>query len=265
MNKFGRPCVCQVFFCMNHELIRWVVAEANAHPLLNNLYFTALREGQLDREVFRETQQQFFFAVRYFSRPMAALTARMPSSALRQGLIHNLSEEHGFEDGDEGEGSAGFDPRLAHDMSFQQFLATLGVSREEVRLLREGPAVRAFNTSLMGTCLMEPTEVAFGCLGVIEHTFADISALIGEQVVKLGWIAFEDLVHYKLHAEIDQRHAADFFQIVAGSWDRGGENRAAVQDGVKLGLHVFNRLYEDLLEEAQFTRPHEPATAHAAA
>lgn len=250
---------------MNHELIRWVVAEANTHPILRNRYFTALCEGRLNREVFRETQQQFLFAVRYFSRPMAALTARMPSSALRQGLIHNLSEEHGFEDGDEEAGPTGFDPRLAHDITFQQFLSTLGVSREEVRQLREGPAARAFNTSLMGTCLMEPTEVAFGCLGVIEHTFADISALIGEQVVKQGWIPFDDLVHYKLHAEIDQRHAADFFQIVAGTWDSGGEHRAAVQDGVRLGLHVFNRLYEDLLEEAQPTRHHEPASALAAA
>jgi pyrroloquinoline-quinone synthase len=244
-------CRLRILHAMNHELIHWVTAEAKAHPILHNRYFTALREGLLDQALFRETQKQFFFAVRYFPRPMAALTARMPSSSLRQGLIHNLSEEHGFEE----ECPAGFDSRLAHDRTFQQFLTTLGVSREDIRKLHEGAAVRAFNTSLMGACLMEPVEVAFGCLGVIEHTFADISALIGDQVVKRGWISAEDLVHYKLHAEIDQRHAADFFQVVTGAWDGGGDCRAAVQDGVKLGLHVFNRLYEDLLEETQKSRP----------
>jgi pyrroloquinoline-quinone synthase len=240
---------------MNEALLSWVAREADSHALFRNEYFTSLKEREMSREVFMATQQQFYFAVRYFPRPMAALMARMPDSALRQGLVHNVSEEHGFEE----ETGEGFDPVLAHDVTFRRFLASLGVRPGGMPEVREGAAVRAFNTSLMGTCLMERTEVAFACLGVIEHSFAGLSALIGNSVVGQGWVASHALVHYTLHAEIDQRHAADFFKAVAGAWAAGGISRAAVEDGVWLGLHIFNRLYGDLLAET--LRSHECAPA----
>jgi pyrroloquinoline-quinone synthase len=210
--------------------------------IMGNRYFSALKEGTMSRDAFVRSQKQFFFAVRYFSRPMAALMARMPDSSTRQGLIHNLSEEHGFED--DGPSSAGFDPSVAHDLTFLAFLRTLGIESGEMALEREGPGVRAFNTALMGCCLMERTELAFGCLGVIEYAFADICELIGKKVVENGWIAPDDLVHYKLHAQIDKRHAADFFKVVETAWQ--GEGRSPIEDGIILGLYLFDRLYEDL-------------------
>lgn len=219
-------------------------------PILSNCYFRALREHGLSREDFVVSQRRFYFAVRYFSRPMAALMARLPVSALRQGLMHNLSEEHGFQDGGEGEaghgGVAGFDPRCAHDLTFLAFLGSLGISSAEMRREQECPAVRAFNLGLLGACMMERTETAFACLGVIEYAFADISALIGKKVVERGWVDPDQLVHYCLHAEIDKRHAAGFFKIVESAWIGGGAETAAVEDGVRLGLYLFNRLYEDL-------------------
>lgn len=208
-------------------------------PILRNGYFTALRDDSMSREVFVRSQKQFYFAVRYFSRPMAALMARMPDSATRQGLIHNLSEEHGFDDESV---PAAFDPAVAHDLTFLAFLRTLGVGGQEMAKEREGAGVRAFNTGLIGACMMERTELAFACLGVIEYAFADICELIGGKVVARGWIPEEDLVHYKLHAQIDKGHAADFFKMVDGA------DREAVDDGIALGLHLFNRLYEDLHE-----------------
>lgn len=211
--------------------------------ILSNRYFSALRSDGMTRETFTASQMQFYFAVRYFSRPMAALMARMADSASRQGLIHNLSEEHGF--CDEGD-TANFDPELAHDRTFCAFLQTLGV--KSVASLREGTGVKAFNVGLMGACMMEPIETAFSCLGVIEYAFADISQLIGRKVVERGWIAHGELVHYKLHAEIDKRHAADFFTMVSRAWESGGEMKARVEDGLALGTHLFNRLYEDLAE-----------------
>ena len=95
---------------MNADLHAWVVQQITSHALFNNRYFSALREDRMSGEDFAATQRQFYFAVRYFPRPMAALTARMPTSALREGLIHNLSEEHGFIE----ETGRGFDPVLAH-------------------------------------------------------------------------------------------------------------------------------------------------------
>lgn len=224
------------------SLMEQVDLRMNESGILENTYFSALRNGEMSRDVFVRSQKQFFFAVRYFSRPMAALMARMPDSATRQGLIHNLSEEHGFEDDEPS--AAGFDPTVAHDKTFLAFLRTLGVTAADMTAEREGPAVRAFNTALMGACLMEQREVAFGCLGVIEYAFADICELIGKKVVEHGWIAQDDLVHYKLHAQIDKRHAADFFKVVEQAWT--GEGRKAIEDGILLGLHVFDRLYEDL-------------------
>jgi len=229
------------------DLIPWVACAAAERPILANHYFTALAGG-MSCEVFTRTQEQFYFAVRYFSRPMAALTARMPDSTRRRGLIHNLAEEHGAQE----ECPAVLEPNLAHDRTFIQFLSTLGVSPDQVAALREKAAVRAFNNALMGTCLMEPVGLAFGCLGVIEHAFASISACIGETVVRHGWVSTDDLVHYKLHAEIDERHAADFFNVVADDWQTYPARRAEIEDGVRLGLHIFGRFYDELLAEAAF-------------
>ncbi len=229
------------------EMITWVENQAHTKAIAQNAFFNSLLNGEMSREEFARTQRQFFFAVRYFSRPMAALMARQPSSSLRKGLVHNLMEEHGSaEDGSR------MDPALSHDLTFVRFLETLGAIGPG-GLDREGASVRAFNTSLMGTCLMEPVEMAFGCLGVIEYVFADLSALIGQAVVNRGWINQIRLVHYTLHAEIDRRHAGDFFEVVTEAWDSGSERRRLVEEGVHLGLHVFNRLYEDLWQEARLT------------
>ena len=227
---------------LQSELMKAVEYQMERYPILENHFFTSLRSDAMSREVFERSQRQFFFAVRYFSRPMAALLARMPDSTSRQGLIHNLAEEHGFEVDEPGASS--FDPSVAHDLTFLTFLQSLGISRNAMSREREGPAVKAFNTALMGCCLMEPVETAFATLGAIEYAFADISELIGRKVVERGWVAQENLVHYKLHAQIDKRHAADFFKVVEHSWD--GDGRSRVEDGILLGLHLFNRLYEDL-------------------
>ncbi|CAN5866293.1 hypothetical protein BH11VER1_BH11VER1_27000 [soil metagenome] len=242
----SRSCAYEV------SLIQSVDEEMLRCAILENGYFTALREGSMSLAIFRETQRQFYFAVRFFSRPMAALMARMPDSALRQGLIHNLAEEHGFVD--EAEDGAPlqsrFDPALAHDLTIKAFLRTLGPSGGEPTAIKEGVPVRAFNLGLMGACMMERTEFAFACLGVIEYAFADISALIGKKVVENSWVTLDELVHYKLHAEIDKGHAADFFTLVESAWTTGGESREAVEDGIRFGLHLFNQFYENLYREA---------------
>ena len=207
-----------------------------ARPILDNPYFAALRDGTMDHAAFVRTQRQFFFAVRFFSRPMAALMARMPDSESRRVLMHNLAEEHGFDD----EGDGGLHPAMAHDRTFLAFLATLGV--DSMSGETEGAAVRAFNLALLGACQNEPPALAFACLGIIEYTFADISALIGKAVVERGWIAQSELVHYKLHAEIDKRHASEFFAAIETA------DVQAVTDGLALGLHLFDQLYASFFQ-----------------
>ena len=230
------------------DLMGSVSRMADRSAILNNEYFTALRQSAMSRVAFCETQKQFFFAVGYFSRPMAALLARIPDSGARAALMHNLADEHGLSDDGE-QLPAAFDPQLAHDRTFLRFLGTLGVTPAEMGSTSERAPVRAFNAGLMGACVAEPMEVAFGCLGVIEYAFADISALIGQVVVERGWVSSEQLVHYKLHAEIDKQHAAEFFQSTAAAWADGGVGRDNVENGIELGLYLFNRLYVDLYRD----------------
>ena len=203
------------------------------NPLAAHPYFIALGSQDMTRERFVDSQCQFFHAVGFFSRAMAALLARQPDSASRQVLMHNLAEEHGWDEEKGGE----FRPAFAHDRTFLQFLASL-----QSRPLAQGPEVRAFNLALYGACVSETVPFAFACLGMIEYAFADISALIGNAVVQNHWVPSEGLVHYSLHAELDKRHAAEFFEVV--------ENHPPedVKAELDYGWHIFAQLYRSLGE-----------------
>lgn len=232
------------------KLLSHVEQLLQREPILRNAYFTALRDGTISREMFLETQVQFFFAVRFFPRPMAALMSRIPDSAGRMPLIHNLAEEHGAEE-ESRTGVGLFCPERAHDRTFLSFLDSMGATRRQVREAAELAAVRGFNLGLFGACAAEPVELAFACLGIIEYAFAEISAEIGRTVIERGWVDPRELVHYTTHAEIDRRHAAEFFHAVGEVWTTGGPGRDSVASGLRLGHYLFDRLYADLLRDAQ--------------
>ncbi len=185
----------------------------------------------MSKETFIRTQQQFFHAVRFFSRPIAALVSRCPDSTMRMNLVHNLAEEQGD-----------FVAAQAHDQTFGSFLQSLGAFPVAV----EGPAVRAFNYSLLGTALGAEMEVAFGCLGLIEYAFAAVAALIGRAVVNRGWVATGNLTHYRLHADIDRRHAEEFFRVIEPAWNDESKSQPLIREGLALGHYAFARLYSDL-------------------
>src|SRR5258708_2444781 len=103
--------------------------------ILNNPYLLALRDGSMDLPCFRRTQEQFFFAVTFFPRPMAALVGRIDDPRRRLDILHNLVEEHGE-----------FNESAFHHTTFQQFLRTIGGKPEELDALPIWPCVRAFNS-----------------------------------------------------------------------------------------------------------------------
>lgn len=205
-----------------------------ASGIWQNPYLETLRDGTMSRDAFRESQEQFYFAVAFFSRPMAGLVARSPDYTSRIDILHNVVEEHG-------------DFRLSHShaATFGEFLASLGSDVAKVHALRPAPAVHAFNSALYSACLLEDLEVGIACMGAIEHAFAEISARIGSGVVERGWIASADLKHYALHAELDQRHADEFFALLEPKWD-DAVMRERIERGLALGAHVFDRLYREL-------------------
>ena len=91
-------------------------------------------------------------------------------------------------------------------------------------------------------------------MGIIEYAFADCSASIGSAVVARDWISAKDLVHYKLHAQIDERHAQEFFNVIEPRWS-DPSRQYYIKQGLELGGYIFDRLYRDL---------HQAATAPAA-
>ncbi|CAN5430370.1 N/A [soil metagenome] len=202
--------------------------------IMDNAYFRELAGGEMTLKAFRRSQEQFFFAVTFFPRPMAALVGRIPHPKLRLDVLHNLVEEHGdFQE-----------PRF-HHTTFLKFLRTLGARADELE--KEGPivAIRAFNSVLTSACVLDELEVGVCCMGVIEFAFARISALIARCVVERGWIPADQLVHYDLHAAIDEQHAEEFFAVVRDRWEEPSR-RYYIEQGLELGAYVFNRLYQDL-------------------
>lgn len=205
--------------------------------ILRNVYLQRLQDGSMSLDVFRRTQEQFFFAVTFFPRPMAALVGRIPNPRLRLDILHNLVEEHGE-----------FQEQAFHHTTFQQFLRTIGSQPDKLDGMKLWPALRAFNSVLTASCVLDELEVGVGCMGVIEYAFAGISSIIGKSVVERGWVKAEDLVHYKLHAEIDERHAEEFFAVVESEWV-DPKRRYFIEQGLELGTYIFDRLYRDMHEE----------------
>ena len=210
----------------------------NEGGLRQNPYLQALVSGAMSAEQFRRTQEQFFFAVSFFPRPMAALVGRIPEPKARLDVLQNLVEEHGE-----------FREEAFHHTTFQQFLRTIGSDPGKLDALDLWPCVRAFNSVLTCACVLDELEVGIGCIGVIEYAFSDISHVIGQSVVKQGWVMAEKLVHYRLHAEIDRKHADDFFAIIEPAWGEP-RKRYNIQQGVRMGVYIFDRLYSDLLAQA---------------
>jgi pyrroloquinoline-quinone synthase len=202
----------------------------------SNPFFLALRDGTFAKDDFIETQVQFFWAVVFFSRPMAALAAKIPTPELRLEIVRNVWEEHG-------EG----DFKRIHGGTFLELMSRLGgLSLEDINSRALWPELRTFNTMLSGVCVLDEYLVGVGLMGMIERMFSEISAWIGQSIVDRGWLSRDQMIHYCLHEKLDIKHSQDFFDVLENAWDRSPENRYAIEQGLRLGTFIFNRLYEDL-------------------
>lgn len=203
----------------------------------NNSYFKALKEKSFEKEDFLETQLQFYFAVVFFSRPMAAAAAKIPEPKQRLEVVRNVWEEHG-----EGDLSD------IHGHTFTELLFRLGVKdMEEIEKRTLWPATRQFNTTLAGATVIDEYLVGVGTMGIIEHMFSEISGWLGQGIIHNGWLSEENLIHYNLHEELDIKHAKDFFDVVEPTWQNGTEDeRYIIEQGIWLGAFAFNQLYENL-------------------
>ncbi|MYD46180.1 MAG: iron-containing redox enzyme family protein [Gammaproteobacteria bacterium] len=208
--------------------------------VLTNGYLTALADGSMTKEMFRLSQEQFFFAVTFFPRPMSALVGRLPDPIQRLDILKNVVEEHGE-----------FAESKFHQTTFVQFLTSLGSEVESLgNKSAQWPEVRAFNTVLAGSCVLSELEVGIACMGIIELAFSSISASIGASVVRRQWVERDNLTHYTLHAELDERHADEFFRVIEPSWGNP-DRQYYINQGLRLGAYIFKQLYESLYATAQ--------------
>src|SRR5881409_3684955 len=96
----------------------------------------------------RRTQEQFFFAVTFFPRPMAALVGRIAEPKARLDILHNLVEEHGE-----------FEESQFHHNTFQRFLASIGADPGPLATAPVPTPLRAFNSVLTSSCVLDELEV----------------------------------------------------------------------------------------------------------
>jgi pyrroloquinoline-quinone synthase len=212
------------------KLIDQIIFETKYHE---NPYFLALKNKEFDKIDFIETQIQFYFAVTFFSRPMAALAAKIPDPNLRVEIVRNVWEEHG-----EGETSK------IHGKTFIELLKRLdNISGRDIDKRVLWPEVRIFNTTLVGACVLDEYLIGVGAMGMIERMFCDISSWIGKGIVQNGWLNEKDMIHYNLHEVLDIKHSADFFNVLKPSWDTSDENKYYIEQGLRMGAEVFNYLY----------------------
>lgn len=201
-----------------------------------NPYLLALEQGTMTRADFVATQVQFYYAVVFFSRPMAVLAAKIPGAARRVEILRNVWEEHG--DGD---------ASRMHGATFLELLHRLdGLTQQDVESHGLWPELRAFNTALIGCCTLDDWAVGAGCLGIIERAFVDVSRRLGRGIVARGWLPPERMVHYDLHEALDVRHSADFFDVVRPAWNESERGRYLVGQGLQLGAYLFDQLYRGL-------------------
>src|SRR6267378_1235480 len=95
-----------------------------------NPYLQTLQDGSMSLESFRRSQEQFFFAVSFFPRPMAALVGRLPNQQARLDILHNLVEEHGE-----------FNEDSFHHTTFQHFLRSIGSEPEKIEAAALSPSL----------------------------------------------------------------------------------------------------------------------------
>ncbi|NMO21366.1 iron-containing redox enzyme family protein [Pyxidicoccus fallax] len=197
-------------------------------------YLRALRDGSLSREDFVETQLHFFAAVAHFSRPMAVLASRLPRPDLRLPLVENVFDEHGR--GELGHG---------HERTFRLLLERLGADLSRVGRAH-WPEVQAFNAALTGVSTFDSPLTGLAMFGVIEDLFSGISLELGRGIVSRGWLPADKVAHYPTHATLDEEHADGFYRQLDAPYETDARSASEVEQGLLLGGHLFQRLYEDL-------------------
>jgi pyrroloquinoline-quinone synthase len=202
----------------------------------NNTYLKNLNNKTMKKNDFIKSQIQFYFAVTFFSRPMGVLAAKIPTPELRKEIVRNFWEEHG-------EGNL----NDIHQNTFIELINRLdkNITREEIQETHLSPAIRIFNTVLIGTSTLEDYRIGVAMMGIIEYMFSDISGMIGRGILSNEWLKEDEMIHYDVHEVLDIRHSKDFFDVIEKDWNENEHNKYLIKQGLELGANIFNNLYKE--------------------
>jgi pyrroloquinoline-quinone synthase len=206
--------------------------------LEDHRYFSGLINGKISREAFLESQIQFAYLVRFFSRPMASMVANIPDDIKRMAIVDNLWEEHG-------KGN----PDKIHGKTIVTLIDRLG---GDINVLNNSnnvsPSIEIFNIALKGIANFEDYRISASVFGGIERTFVNVSSLICQAIIERGWLPAEQITHYALHKELDIQHAEDFLLVVQDDWVNDKSTRPMIRRGIRLGAALFTRVYSDFAD-----------------
>lgn len=201
-------------------------------------YFAGLLNGKYSKEQFLESQNQFSFLVKYFSRPMAAVISNMPDAVTRSAIVANLWEEHGQGNKDK-----------IHGRTILTLIDRLGGDSSKLDEKNISEGIQIFNTALRGISVFEDYRVSAAVFGGIERTFVDVSGLICRAIVERNWLPVERITHYALHKELDIQHAEDFLKVTDADWARDEESREMIRRGIRVGARLFTNVYTDFARD----------------
>lgn len=210
-----------------------VAVIAKAYNFRRHPYFLWAHAEATSKVSFRCSQVRFRYAVEGWSQSLSAVVARIPRLEDRAEIVRNVLDEHGG------------DSDGSHKASFHRFLVALGTTPRE--LATPCPIqVRAFQQALTNFCMVQPYEAGGAALGIIEQLYIDISTMIAQLVVERGWASAADQDHYRVHEELDVKHAHDLLELAAAGWEEK-RMRALIALGLQLGAHHFWQLYSDVM------------------
>ncbi|MCA9658381.1 MAG: iron-containing redox enzyme family protein [Myxococcales bacterium] len=207
------------------------VYDFDVHP-----YFVWMRDPATTLEAFRASQQPYRYYVEHFSRPLAAVLARIGPAATRIATVFdNVCEEHGRGD-----------VRASHIATFDGYLRALGVPASA---LSEPcpPAIAGAYEAFLNLALVSEPEVGAASLGFVEYSHIGIAEMLARNMHERFWGDLQAQEHYRFHAEIDMEHASDLFAVCEPAWQAG--RRQATIRGLLLGAHYWWSLFRDMLPQ----------------
>lgn len=191
------------------------------------------------RVEFFHTQRHFRYAVENFGSVIAGVLSKMSTlTNERMSIAENVAEEHGHNN-----------LTNTHKETFLTFLKSMNPDNINVDLEMSMPALK-FNESVSNYISTHSYYEGAAMVGIIEHLYINISALIAKTVHEREWDSCCQQSHYDVHAELDIEHSRELFEVSESMWNTECPViQKQITTAAELGAAYFVQLYTDLLGE----------------